>query len=124
MHEFTITSHLVAAVLDYACKQNAKRVLEVQIRIGKLRALSVEQVKFAYGVLVKGTILDGSRLFVEEGAGIVRCLVCGYRRDWNADDAPTYHFGLPPLPCPQCGNSLNVEGGDECVVHRLRMEIP
>lgn len=124
MHEFTITSALVDAVLDLAKKQGSSRVLEVHLRIGNMRALSVDQVKFSYDVLVKGTILEGSRLLVEEGAGIVRCSSCSYNGEFNPEGDPVYHFGVPPLLCPRCGNQLTIEGGDECVITRVRMEIP
>lgn len=124
MHEFTITSSLVDAVLDLARKQDCRQVLEVHLRIGKLRALSVEQVKFSYEVLVKGTILEGSKLHVEETPGLVRCTACGYTKEFDSEVGVAYHFGVPPLLCPVCGDSLTVVGGNDCVITKVRMLIP
>jgi len=120
MHEFTIASSIVEALLDLAREQGSSKVLKVHLRIGKLRALSIEQVKFSYDILAKGTALEGSSLTVEESAGSVRCPSCSYHGEFNPDDL-SFHFGVPPLLCPQCGNSLSIDGGDECVITKVRM---
>jgi hydrogenase nickel incorporation protein HypA/HybF len=124
MHEFSITSLLVESLLELARQRGASRVLEVHLRIGKLRALSVDQVRFCYGILVKGTILEGSRLFVRETQGIVRCAVCGYHGMFDSEGNSGFHFGIAGLICPRCANSLTIEGGDECVIARVRMLQP
>jgi len=124
MHEFTITSSIVEAVLDLARKQGSKKIQEVHLTIGKLRVLSTDQVKFCYEVLAKGTVLEGSKLIVEEAAGNLRCSHCGYNAVFDPDNDPSFHFGIPPLICPQCGNALTIEGGDELVITRVRMLLP
>ena len=124
MHEFTVTSWLVEALLDIAKKQGSRRVLEVHVKIGKLRALSVEQLMFAYSVLAKGTILEGSKLFVEETNGAVHCAECGHSGKFTPEDQLAYHYVIPLLLCPQCGKNLSVEGGDEFLVTKVRMQIP
>ena len=123
MHEFTMTSWIVEALFDLVRKEDAKQVLEVHLRIGKLRALSTDQVRFCYGVLSKGTVLEGSELIIEESAGKIRCGNCGYQGEFNPE-GDAYHFGLPPLICPMCSSSLLIEGGDECVITRVRMQLP
>jgi hydrogenase nickel incorporation protein HypA/HybF len=123
VHEFSMTSWIVDALLDLARKQQSKQVLEVHLRIGKLRVLSVDQVKFCYGILTKGTVLEGSNLIVEEPPGKVRCGNCGYSGEFDPE-GDAYHFGIPPLICPVCGGSLVIEGGDECVITRVRMQLP
>ncbi len=124
MHEFAITSSLVEALLDLAKQQGSRQVLEVHLRIGKLRALSTDQVRFSYDVLAKGTILEGSKLLVEESNGRVECTACGYKGEFDREGAFAFHFGLPPLLCPVCGKALAIEGGDECVITRVRMVHP
>ena len=124
MHEFTFASSIHDALLDIAKQQGSTRVLEVQLKVGKLRALSIDQVKFSYDVLAKGTILEGSKLTVEESAGSVRCPACDYHGEFNPEDDLSFHFGIPPLVCPNCGKSLTIEGGDECTITRVRMVAP
>ena len=124
MHEFTITSSIVESVLDLAKEHGSRKVQEVHLTIGKLRVLSIDQVKFCYEVLSKGTVLEGSKLIVEEAAGKLRCSQCSYTSEFNPDDDPSFHFGIPPLICPQCGNTLTIEGGDQLVITRVRMLLP
>jgi hydrogenase nickel incorporation protein HypA/HybF len=123
MHEFSVTSWIVDALLDLAKKQHSKKILEVHLKIGKMRALSIDQVKFCYDILAKGTALEGSELISEEVKGEVRCSNCEYHGEFNPE-GDAYHFGIPPLVCPICGHSLVVEGGDECVIAKVRMLLP
>jgi hydrogenase nickel incorporation protein HypA/HybF len=123
MHELSVTSAIVDALLDLVKKHGASQVEEVHLKIGTLRALSVEQVKFCYQILSKGTALDGSKLIVEEVAGELECSNCSYSGQFNAQD-DSYHFGIPLLVCPVCGSSLLVKGGDECVIGKVRMQVP
>jgi len=66
MHELSMTSQIVNYLLIEAKKHKAKRVDEVHLMIGKLTFLGLEQVRFAYTTLVKNTILEGSKLHIEE----------------------------------------------------------
>ena len=124
MHEFTITTYLVEALLDLVKQKGSKQVLEVHLKVGKLRALSVEQVKFSYGILSKGTVLEGSDLIVEEANGTIHCTTCNYGEEFNPEDPLLFHYGLPRLDCPKCGNPLSIEGGDECTITKVRMTLP
>lgn len=124
MHEFTIASSIVETLIDLASKQGSSKVLEVHLRIGKLRALSTEQVSFSYNILAKGTALEGSRLAVEETAGHVKCPSCSYQKEIDPEGDTSFHFGIPTLICPQCGGALNIEGGDECMITSVRMLLP
>ncbi len=123
MHEFTVTSWIVDALLELVRKQGASQVSEVHLRVGKLRALSLEQLRFCYGVLSKGTVLEGSRLLIEQNVGKVRCDNCGYCGEFDPE-GDTYHFGILPLACPMCDGIVSVEGGDECVITKVRMQVP
>lgn len=124
MHEFTIASSIVELLLDLANKQGSSKVLLVHLKIGKLRALSTEQVDFSYHILAKGTALEGSKLVIEEQAGNLKCSSCNYHGEFNPDDDSSFHFGIPPMICPQCGSSLQIQGGDECMITSVRMAVP
>jgi hydrogenase nickel incorporation protein HypA/HybF len=123
VHEYSIASSIVEAVLDQARRRNSGRVVEVQMKIGKLRVLSIDQVKFSYEILSKGTALEGSRFTVQETSGSVRCPKCGYAEEIETNDE-SFHFGIPPMVCPSCGTNLSIEGGDECIITKVRMLVP
>ena len=123
MHELAIATSLVETILELVKKQSASKVLEVHLKVGKLRVLSIDQVKFSYEILSKGTALEGSLLDVEETPGYARCTNCHYAEKLETDDL-TFHFSLPQMTCPQCGANLILEGGDELLITRVRMLVP
>jgi len=121
VHEFSITSQIVQNVLAEAEERSAKKVTEVQLVIGKLTFLGLEQVRFAYEALTKGTIMEGSNLVIEEQEGIVQCGNCGYQGDFKYEDDPLYHVPLPTLKCPKCSNTVTITAGKECTIRNIKM---
>lgn len=123
MHEFSVTSQVVQSVLAEAEKRGAKKVTEVDLVIGKLTFLGLEQVQFAYEVLAKDTILEGSKLVIEEQEGIVKCNKCGYEGGFKYEDDPLYHVPVPTLKCPQCGSVVSIVAGKECTIKSIKMMV-
>ena len=123
MHELSIATSLVEALLEIAEKQGASRIISVRLRVGKLRLISIEQLRFSYEIIAKGTIAEGSRLTVEETPGFTRCPNCGYSREFETGDM-MFHFSLPTMKCSKCGVQLEIEGGDECLITKVRMASP
>lgn len=121
MHEFSMTTQIVETVLQEAEKHNAKKVTEVHLVIGKLTFLGLEQVRFSYDVLVNGTIMEGSKLYIEEKNGVVKCSSCGYEGDFMYEDDPMYHIPTPTLRCPKCGGIVSIVGGRECTIKRIKL---
>lgn len=123
MHELAIATSLTEALLELVKEHSSSKVLEVHLKVGKLRVLSIDQLEFSYEILSKGTALEGSILQVEETPGYARCTNCNYTEKLEIDDL-SFHFSLPQITCPQCGVNLILEGGDECLITRVRMVAP
>lgn len=123
MHEFSMTSQIVSSVLEEAEKQGAKKVLEVHLIIGELTLLGVEQVRFSYKMLVEGTIMEGSKLFIRHRKGRVRCDRCDFEGSVQCKDDPIYHISFPTLTCPKCGSSVKVIEGRECLIKSAKLVI-
>ena len=121
MHEYSMTMRIVNSILEEAKKHDAKRVSEVYLIIGKLTFLGLEQVRFAYNTLVKDTILEDSKLYIEEKDGVVQCNICGYRGDLQYKDDPVYHLPAPTVICPKCGGVVNIVEGKECILKRIKL---
>jgi hydrogenase nickel incorporation protein HypA/HybF len=123
VHEFSVTSQVVRSVLEEAEKRKAKKVTEVHLTIGKLTFLGLEQVRFAYEVLTKGTIMNGSTLIIDEQEGVVKCNQCSYEGGFKYEDDPMYHVPVPTLKCPQCGSVVNIVAGKECTIKSIKMMV-
>ena len=121
MHEFSMTTQIVENVLREAEKHNAKKVTEVHLIIGKLTFLGVEQVRFSYNILIDGTIMEGSKLYIEEKNGVVKCSICGYEGDFMYQDNPEYHIPTPTLRCPNCEGVVRIVGGRECTIKSIKL---
>jgi hydrogenase nickel incorporation protein HypA/HybF len=123
VHEFSVTSQIVQNVLAEAEKRGAKKVTEVHLTVGKLTFLGLEQVRFAYEVLIKDTIMEGSKLIIKEQEGTVKCNNCGYQGDFKYTDDPLYHLPVPTLKCPKCNNTVTIKQGKECTITSIKMMI-
>jgi len=126
MHEYSTTLAIIEKVIDEARKRGAKRVISVELRIGKLTLLSIEQVRFCFEALSKGTMLEGCELVIEEVPARFKCPVCG-RVDNSIDvDWLLYDHTIPSLPsfvCSVCGSGLEIVGGRECIIKGMRVVV-
>jgi hydrogenase nickel incorporation protein HypA/HybF len=120
MHEFSISNEVVRNVLDTAKKNDGKRVLSIQLEIGELAILNVEQVTFWIHELFKGTVAEGAKVKVKTIKARIRCESCGYKGGMNLDRKdPFRHF--IPYSCPKCSSfQINVEKGRECTLRRIQ----
>jgi hydrogenase nickel incorporation protein HypA/HybF len=123
VHEGSITSQIVESISREAAKRKAKKVTEVNLAIGEITFLNPEQVKFWYEMLTKDTIMEGSKLIIEENKGKVRCHKCGYEGDFNYISDETFHLTMPSLRCPKCGNPVEIVEGKDCIVKNIKMLI-
>jgi hydrogenase nickel incorporation protein HypA/HybF len=123
MHEFSMTKQVVESVLHEARKHNAKKVVEVHLVIGRLTFLGIEQVRFSYEILAKNTILNDSKLRIEEKDGRVRCTKCDYEGSLTYESAPGYHVPTPTLLCPKCKGAVQISSGRECTIKSLKLLI-
>lgn len=121
MHEGSVTTQIVESILGEAKKHEAKKVAEVHLVIGKLTFLNPEQVRFWYEVLTKDTIMEGSKLCIEEKDGLVRCSKCGYEGGFKYEDDPIYHVPIPTLRCPECGGVVEIIGGRDCLIKSVKL---
>ena len=62
MHEFSVMTQIVDSVLAEARSRDAHKVEQVELEVGEFTMLGSEQLKFAYEVLSKDTLLQGSNL--------------------------------------------------------------
>jgi hydrogenase nickel incorporation protein HypA/HybF len=74
----------------------------VNLRVGVLRGVLPEHLRFLFGHVAEGTIAEGARLEIEEEPVLVHCESCG------ASEARAF-----TLECPACGRPCgNIRGGD------------
>jgi hydrogenase nickel incorporation protein HypA/HybF len=121
MHEFSISDDIVRNVLNAVKENNGKKVLSIQLEIGELALLNVEQVTFWVQELFKGSVAEGARVKVRTIKARIKCESCGYKGAIrsNRDDSFT-HVALQT--CPQCNSfQFKVEKGRECILRKIQV---
>jgi hydrogenase nickel incorporation protein HypA/HybF len=123
MHEFSVMTQIVDLVLGEAKRRNASKVEQVDLEVGEFTMLGLEQLRFAYEVLSKDSILQGSVLEIRTIKGKIKCASCGYEGSVQvAEDTP--HRSVPILECPKCKSAAKIVDGRECVMRNIRMVVP
>jgi len=108
--------------LTEAEKEHAVKVIEVEVEIGDLTFLGLEQVRFAYKILTDKTIAKNSKLTIKQIPGRGRCDSCGYDGALSYLDDPQFHLSIPTFSCPRCGKPLSISAGRECIIKRIRIK--
>ncbi|MCD6457434.1 MAG: hydrogenase nickel incorporation protein HypA [Thermoproteales archaeon] len=129
MHEWSLAEGIYRAVIDFAEKSKAKKVIEIEVQVGELSNLDLELMKEAFHVLAKGSIAENAKINFKVEKVVFQCEKCGYewglkealeqmRRSLNEDKHIVDEEGTLDLPihympdlvyafvtCPKCGSS-------------------
>jgi len=121
MHEASIMASIINSVLEELKKYPVERVEEVDLTIGAMTFLGEDQLQFAYEVLTRGTLLEGSSLVIDTEAVGVRCTSCGYDGPADLLGDGDLHGLVPALRCPRCGEGVEVTRGKGCTVRSVKV---
>ena len=102
MHEAAIAQSVVKTVLEEAEKQNASRVEFVEIEVGELSFIGVDQVRFWVETSFEGTVADKAKLIFDHVKARIRCNACRFEGDLTVEEDPAFHMRLPTFSCPKC----------------------
>ncbi|MEA1896747.1 MAG: hydrogenase maturation nickel metallochaperone HypA [Bacteroidota bacterium] len=61
MHELSIAMSIVDIASDYAARDNAKHVSEIEIEVGSLAGIVIDALDFAMEAAVKNTICEDAK---------------------------------------------------------------
>ena len=113
MHELPLTRQIVRIVLDAAQKENALRVIKVNLVLGESAGVVEDCVKTYYDLLAKGTVAEGAALFTRAERVTLRCKRCD-------TEFLRAHFSFT---CPDCGLEGTPTGkGHDCFVESVELE--
>ena len=120
MHEFSISDEIVKNVLCAVKENDGKKVLSIQLEIGELALLNVEQVTFWIQELFKGSVAEGAKVKVRTIKARIKCESCGYRGGMNLDRRDPFRHAIP-YSCPKCQSfQIDIEKGRECHLKKIQ----
>ncbi|WP_373079503.1 hydrogenase maturation nickel metallochaperone HypA [Zhongshania sp.] len=109
MHELGITQNIVAIVAEAAA---GRKVLRVQIAIGKLSAVDADAIAFCFDICCMEAGLAGAKLEIQHIPGRLKCFHCSAEKD-----SPTLYGRC------HCGsNDLRCISGQELLVREIELE--
>jgi hydrogenase nickel incorporation protein HypA/HybF len=114
MHELSIVESLIEQVqreLERA-GQNG-RVRRLDLSIGRLSGVNCDSVRFAFGLLSPGTLVEECELTIAEPKAACQCHACNARTEIDDLEAN----------CPQCGSAdISIEGGRDLLLQSIEIE--
>lgn len=120
MHEFSMAQGILNAVLETAEANDANKVTDIVIEIGRLAMLNPEQLKFMLDVLVEDTLAENAKIIIEDIDVEIKCYNCDYEGIANVDDSDHY---APMILCPKCeSHRVNVLNGKDVTVRNISIE--
>jgi hydrogenase nickel incorporation protein HypA/HybF len=110
MHELSLSSAIVNTVVKHAA---GRQVTLVNLRVGHLRQVVPDTLRFYFGFVADGTVCAGARLEQELVPARLSCAPC--ERQWEID--------FPSFRCPACGGTdVEVLSGNEFEVESIEVE--
>jgi hydrogenase nickel incorporation protein HypA/HybF len=114
MHELSIVEALIDQVRqEVEHTGHHGRVLQLEVSIGRLSGVYADAVRFAFGLLAAGTIVDGAKMVIHEPKPICRCHAC--HAEVEIDDLV--------VQCPKCAaDEITIEGGRDMMLQSIEIE--
>jgi hydrogenase nickel incorporation protein HypA/HybF len=122
MHELALSRAIVDAALRHA---DGRAVRVVRIRVGALRQVVPETLRFNFEIVTRDTACEGARLELELVDARLRCARCA--REWDPSPRPAAEASELVTPsffrCPECGaGESDVVAGEEMEVESIDVE--
>lgn len=113
VHELPFVENILMLSLQKADENGAKKVLSINLVIGKLSSIVDDSVEFYWQMLAKDTLCEGSKLNIKRIPAIINCLECGNH----------YEITDELMACPQCGSiRIKVIQGEEAYLDSIDIE--
>lgn len=77
MHEAGIAQEILDVVNEIAARHGLSKVSGVRLRIGAMRQIVPDALRFAFEALGRGSVAEGARITIDEVAVRCSCRACG-----------------------------------------------
>lgn len=113
MHELAVTESLLQTASEYAIKNDADRVLSLNLVIGDLSGIVDDSIQFYWDMISENTVCSHAKLNIHRKPAELSCLSCGSH----------YQLEGELIPCPKCASlQVKVISGDEFLLESIEIE--
>ena len=92
MHELGVAQDILKIAFDYAARNNARKITQIDIEMSACANESEDSLRFYIENLTRSTIAQGARVEIKRMPAQVKCLDCG--NEFAAQS--------PEAECPRC----------------------
>jgi hydrogenase nickel incorporation protein HypA/HybF len=113
MHEVSLCESILDIIREQAQQHGATRVKCVRLTIGEMAGVVEDSMRFAFEVVTKGTLAEGSELLIESVPLTAMCRTCG----------KTFHIVGYAFSCKHCESpEITVVSGRELQIEDIELE--
>ncbi len=113
MHELSVTESILDIAVRYASQNEAKRVTDLYLVIGRLSSIVDDSVQFYWDIVSQDTLCKGSMLHFQRVPAKMVCLDCNNEYILESD----------LMPCPACGSiKTQIASGDQFYLDSIEIE--
>lgn len=114
MHELSIALSMIEMATEEAERRGGARVTALHLKLGPLSGVVKDALLFSYEVACNGTLLEGSRLVIEDVPVVIYCSECQTEQQLES---------IQRFCCPVCGTlTSNVVTGKELEFVAMEIE--
>lgn len=115
MHELSLALSVVNFLEGLSKEQGLNKIEAIHIEIGGMTHVDPAQFRFSLKLVSKGTIAEGSRVYIRKKEPVLKCNSCGKEVRIDVKDIGAFSFR-----CPSCGGELKIEEGRELLLKRVK----
>lgn len=112
MHELSIAISLIDEITEQSKSRGGLTIVAVHLLLGRLSGVDAAALMFCYHSACDGTLLEGSKLMIEEFPVVLYCSVCSLESRAES---------IQRLSCPRCQCPAEVIGGHELEIASLEV---
>ena len=113
MHELSVTENILNIAIKHANENQAARVTDLYITIGRLASIVDDSVQFYWDIISADTICQGAQLHFNRVPARLLCLNCGQ----------TFELESELTPSPSCGSiQIKVVSGEDFLLDSIAIE--
>ena len=113
MHELAIIQDLLNVCEENAHKNNANRILKIELKIGRLSGVEAHYLHRAFEGFKSEKMFENAELIIHTQDVVIKCESCGFEGSIKKNR----------FACIVCGSTrLKVIDGEELLLLRLEME--
>jgi hydrogenase nickel incorporation protein HypA/HybF len=124
MHEGALAKSIIEIILDTALANKAKEVVRVEIEVGEICLVNIDQLTYLIKIMASDTIARNMTFQIKELHTLIKCKVCSYVGEVEYKEVePEWHYRVPLFGCIRCkSNKTEIIQGRDLMVRSIEIK--